>query len=265
MTKINAIHYGGRSLSRILRAPFSISHYVTAINVFRYSRAPFRWLLRYLSSAGDYPITGDSITPTGRVELNIKNKYDLKTFNEVFFREDYGCPNDISVFVDVGANIGIASLFFLTRNTSAFGYLYEPDPKNVARVADTLARQAGRFELIEEAVGVEDGTVELITEPSGRFGTTVKQQAHRMSDGSLTVPMRDINRVLSDVVAKHGAVDVLKIDIEGLEVDVVNHIDRDLLAKVRLIVAECEGSQLDLPDFDIRQYGSVARCRQRRR
>jgi len=44
---------------------------------------------------------------------------------EIFCRLDYLAKTDIKVVVDIGSNIGISALYFLSRNKQAKCYLFE--------------------------------------------------------------------------------------------------------------------------------------------
>ena len=55
-------------------------------------------------------------TPAGVVAPTLHSSHDMFTVNEVFCREDYACGPGIRTVVDVGSNIGISALYFLTRD-----------------------------------------------------------------------------------------------------------------------------------------------------
>jgi hypothetical protein len=56
--------------------------------------------------------------PLGRIEVTLADRHDLQTVNEVFCRRDYGSSAHRTV-VDIGANVRLATLFFLTRSSHA--------------------------------------------------------------------------------------------------------------------------------------------------
>jgi hypothetical protein len=76
----------------------------------------------------------------------------------------------------------------------------------------------------------------------------------------------DSNDVLRRIIAKHGRIDVLKVDIEGLESEVVTRIPRPLRAKISKIYAECRFSDNPMAGtHSYRQDGYIARfCETRR-
>ena len=71
------------------------------------------------------------------------------TVNEVFCRQDYGADASIRAVVDVGSNIGISALYFLTRSPDCRAWLYEPVPRNVERLRGNLAGYEDRYALRE--------------------------------------------------------------------------------------------------------------------
>jgi FkbM family methyltransferase len=151
------------------------------------------------------------------------------TVVEVFCRLDYAAPPDVGVVVDLGSNIGISALYFLTRNPHCRCRLFEPVARNVERLRENLAGFEGRYELTEAAVWDRAGTVTFGVEPSGRYGGIGVPAAE-----SIEVPCLEIN----DVLEREPSIDVLKVDTEGAEVATVAAIRPDLQARIRLIYLE---------------------------
>jgi hypothetical protein len=84
---------------------------------------------RYLTARGEYPYVCRVRTPSGTIAPTLYSSHDILTVNEIFCRGDYRYGPDLRVAVDVGANIGISALYFLTRNSGARVYAFEPDPR----------------------------------------------------------------------------------------------------------------------------------------
>lgn len=59
-----------------------------------------------------------------------------------------------------------------------------------------------------------------------------------MAGDDFTVECIEANAVIAAVIEKHGMIDVLKVDIEGLEEAVLRHIPPDLIRKIDLIYSE---------------------------
>ena len=202
---------------------------------------------RYFLGGGAYPYRCRVRTPLGLVEPTLYSHHDVWTVVEIFCREDYRAPAQTETVVDIGSNIGISALYFLTRGEACHAYLYEPDPRNAARLRANLAPFAGRWQLREVAVGPEQGVVEFGREPTGRYGAVGAQ-----TSDILLVPCLEINRVLAEVLDSEREVDVLKIDTEGLEAPTVAAIRPELLERITLIYFESESpARLHDDRFDV--------------
>lgn len=230
-------------------------HYAALWNSFAvYGWSAPVWMWRYVNKSGDYPATIRLNTPTGRIQARLHCMDDLLTVNEIFCRGDYRIDRP-NVVVDLGSNIGISALYFLSRDPDCFCYLYEPLEENAAKLRENLAPFEGRYQLETVAVALADGTVSFGYEPTGRYGgVNVPTGAYR------TVPAREINAILAGVLARHGEIDLLKMDIESLERELLMAIRPDVRRRIRRLFVEMKGDRdLLADDFNFHQYGSVAR------
>jgi FkbM family methyltransferase len=232
------LNVGNRSMRAVWRAPFQRGHYRAFVNMVRLYPRSLQNLRRFLRAKGDYPYDCAVRTPVGVVEARLHSSHDLSTMNEVFCRLDYRADRDLSVAVDIGSNIGISALYFLTRNRSSRCYLFEPDPRNVTRLKANLAGYEDRYSLDPSAVGPTGGRVEFGIEPTGRYGGIGVQ-----ADAHITVDCRAINDVLDEILGREELIEILKIDTEGLEVETVAAIRPDLLERIGTIYFEADQAE----------------------
>jgi hypothetical protein len=75
-----------------------------------------------------------------------------------------------------------------------------------------------------------EGKVQFGWEESGRYGGIGLQTGKYMSVNCI-----DANMALREVIARHGRIDILKIDIETLEKQVTERIPADVSCKIRKI------------------------------
>lgn len=244
---------GGRNLVTILKAPFFSCHWRAAANMLRVYRKPLDGYFRYLLGGGNYPAAISLNSRVGKIEITAYSRHDVLTINEIFCRGDYPVPADARVVVDFGSNIGISALFFLTAAPEAFVYCYEPLPWNCDRLRKTLSGYEDRYELNQCAVGNQDGDVTFIFEPSGRYGRISDDEGEKT-----TVPCRIAAKEIDRILAKHGKIDVLKVDIEGLEEDVIRSLSPEQLALIDNIYVEAplKGNILSRP-YKFRMYAGV--------
>jgi FkbM family methyltransferase len=217
----------------VAAAPFRYGHYRLAFQMARVYPDFWQSLRRHITAEGAYPYRCQVRTPLGTVKPTLFTPHDMYTLSEVFCREDYAADSTIRVVVDLGSNIGLSALYFLTRNPEARCYLFEPVPRNVQRLRQNLAGYEDRYVLHEQAVGVTTGNVRFGIEPTGRYGGIGAETGE-----SIVVYCRHVNDVLQDVLGREELVDVLKLDTEGLEMVTVAAIRAEHLERIRIIYFE---------------------------
>lgn len=230
-------------------------HYTALANMFRVYRSPLPTLARYGLGIGHYPCQIPVRTPLGWFNPTLFSHHDLLTLNEIFCRLDYRLDPVPEVVVDLGSNIGLSGLYFLTRAPTVRCHLYEPVPQNLERLEANLGRVRERATLNPYAVGDAEGEVEFGIELSGRYGGIGRATGH-----SIAVRCRSINSVLEDVLARETKIDLLKIDTEGAEERTVRAIDTAYLERIGAIYLEARPPLPLLPGrFSQEQYGEVVR------
>jgi FkbM family methyltransferase len=245
---------GNRSLATILGALLKPQHYVALGNMWRLYPDFWRILFRYLSARGTYPYRCQIRTPCGLVCPTLYSHHDLLTVNEIFCRQDYPADECTRVVVDIGSNIGISALYFLTRTAASRCYLFEPDPKNVRRLERNLAGLESRFDLRRVAVSdAAGGRSRFGVEPTGRYGGLTVETGEYIE-----VECVAINDTLEGILATEGTIDVLKVDSEGVEIRTVKAIRPEYLSRIEYIYLEARpGVTLHPETHRQHQYGQV--------
>mgnify|MGYP001283870275 CR=1 FL=1 len=235
---------GDRSLGFVLENARRPANYrALAAAPLRYRR-PVDTLGRYFLSRGDYPAQIEVRTPTGVLRPTVYSAQDVITVHEMFCRQDYRAGAALGAVVDIGSNIGLSALYFLSRNSTSRCYLYEPVPRNVERLRGNLAAFEGRWFLEQAAVADRSGTLPFTVEETGRYGGLGVR-----GDEQIEVEVREINDVLRAVLEREPVIDLLKLDTEGAEAATVRAIAPELLARVRVIVCEDETGEIALPGW----------------
>ncbi|MGA8499477.1 MAG: FkbM family methyltransferase [Xanthobacteraceae bacterium] len=144
-------------------------------------------------------------------------------------------------FVDVGANVGLFSLFVASRaGREARILAIEPEPGNLRRLEFNIRANPGvPITIIPKALSDEAGVVAVELDRRDRGGTrTMKIDQARAPAETVRVP----SQTLSDVLAGQGidAIDALKIDVEGLEDVILQPFFRDAPPQLwpRLVIIE---------------------------
>jgi FkbM family methyltransferase len=144
--------------------------------------------------------------------------------------------NSNGVFLDVGANIGFFSLLAASRGAKVIAI--EPNPRCQEALKANFARNGLEVELHGVAAGAADGTATLFVNQKDNVGAgTLTGPA----DGS--VKQYEVSLTTLDQIVANRSVDLIKIDIEGFEVDALRGAARTLARKPAVI---CEVSEYSL-------------------
>jgi FkbM family methyltransferase len=112
-----------------------------------------------------------------------------------------------SVFVDVGANVGYHSL--LAAQLGAHVVAVEPVPWTLELLQANVWRHGADVEVVDAAASDAAGTLRVAIDPAHRSGAQIGDQGVEVRAAPL------------DELVPEGAVDVLKVDVEGAEPQVL--------------------------------------------
>jgi FkbM family methyltransferase len=141
---------------------------------------------------------------------------DIDIFYEIFFKKVYKTDgNNASCFIiDAGANIGLATVYFLLKYRNAKIICIEPDPENIVIFKLNLAKQiaSGAVELVEAALAKADGEM-FLAQPKLKYNSKL---VHKYSgDNCVAVKTVSLQNILSTKDITN--IEFIKIDIEGAE------------------------------------------------
>ncbi|MBN9381657.1 MAG: amino acid adenylation domain-containing protein [Chitinophagaceae bacterium] len=209
------------------------------------------------------------------------NKSELELiYDEIFVDQAYLKPRitvkEGDIIFDVGANIGLFSLFMGLHYPGVRLYGFEP----VGAVYDILQKNLSlypiEYKIFNTGISDREGDVKFNYYPvntvlSGRYGNVEEERhtvenylrnkprsnGHSLSDNDLknlvqeSVQSIEIDcrmRRLSDIIREEhiDRIDLLKIDVEKSEMDVINGIDEEDWQKIRQVVIEVHDRQGEL-------------------
>ena len=186
------------------------------------------------------------------------NGSDVRTIGEIWIgslydrfvdhRSLHGCP---PLVVDIGANCGYFAVYMANRYPGAELVCFEPETENHALAQVNLNLNGVGADLRHEAVVVgRRGSVTLNLSDDPRLHTTVgadEAAIHGIDDGRYSgrtteVPAVDVNDAIESITARR-PINLLKIDVEGIDLDLVTALTPTNLSKIECIVAETEGTE----------------------
>ncbi len=169
---------------------------------------------------------------------------DIDVFTEIFRDRIYAPPPGFQprTIVDIGGNIGIASLYFSLLHPEARVEIFEPVPENLAILRRNVEQNGlSRIGIHPFGMGAGDGELTLSAEAEGKFGSfsaSRKEGAH-----PIRVPIRDAGAAWDELGLDR--VDLLKIDCEGAEVDLLRSLG-DRLERVEVLIGELHADLCDI-------------------
>jgi FkbM family methyltransferase len=174
-------------------------------------------------------------TPTGTLTLALRNFESLKTLFGVFCRDDYATdPTRAFFFWDIGANVGFASAYFLSRHPKSRVCCFEPDETNLPWLKRNLAAFGSRATIINQAVATTSGEIVLYRAETGKHSSL---QANDIA----TVPQKVACSGFGDVLAEpapDALQTVVKLDVEGLEEELIKSVRFENYPQIERLLCE---------------------------
>jgi FkbM family methyltransferase len=186
---------------------------------------------------------------------------DILTFNEVIKDEVYKSIlqklKQCETIIDLGANIGLASLYFAGHYPSCRLLAVEPNPPTYRVLTANLRNliESGRCRTLQAAVWGSER--KLVADPSQgkeHYSAFATREASGAEADDETMQGFPITSIIRD--SGFETVDLLKVDIEGAEVELFKG-DLEWLRRVRAIAIEFHHGSREEIGFDriMRDYG----------
>lgn len=191
------------------------------------------------------------IAPYGkRFQLRLNNglKFTMRSrtmdkavFKEVWVKDLYG-RHDFNIdnadtIIDIGAHIGLFSVYAATKSQLGKVYAFEPFGENFELLQMNLNNNSISNVVAEEvAIDKENGISKLYLSPDNNTGG---HSFHLKKNSGYFVDVATLS--LASVVEKYelSVIDYLKMDCEGAEFEILYNTTRESLAIVQKLVLEC--------------------------
>lgn len=183
--------------------------------------------------------------PSGRLVVCRNLEEAKRIYTDIFTDKIYKLPVQINIkpkrIVDMGAHVGMATLWFAEEYPEAKIESYEPNPFNFQLLAQNTSDLKEKISIFPCAVNTSDDQIYLYLGNGKRAGWTwggsmIKNHWHK---GQNKIPLAVPTRRASDICTSK--IDLLKVDIEGLEYELFKSLG-DKLYNINIIIFEFHGT-----------------------
>jgi FkbM family methyltransferase len=177
-------------------------------------------------------------------ESNSGMKYKVSVADAGFLSKKLSPPppgfaiNDGDTVFDIGANVGIFSIFAATQAKNVKVYSFEPLPDNFKLLKENIStNHIGNIVAINKAVSGKSGLRELSISPAGKGGNTLQFNKDTNGDWE-KVQVHTI--AMAEFIAQNSiaGIDFLKMDCEGSEYEILLNLPPQIFKKIRKISME---------------------------
>jgi FkbM family methyltransferase len=153
------------------------------------------------------------------------------------------------VFYDIGANIGFFAL--LAGHMSGYGvghvYAFEPTPDNAAEIrSNVVLNGLPNVEVVEKAVGAEHGTAQLQVVDDQSWSKLVAAGEHPFTERVMDIEVVAIDDLVADGFKPPT---VVKIDVEGFELPVLEGMRKTIAEHKPVIICELHDTHVEFVEF----------------
>jgi FkbM family methyltransferase len=225
-------------ISSFLRVVINPYNLFSVLRTFSVVKNPFQFLICFF--LGTFPKGVCVRTPTGIFNIELRNHESLKTVFSIFVREDYKMSVEEQTVIDIGSNVGVSAVYFLSRNRLNRIVCVEPDPENTAVLVKNLAQFSGRYFCISEACSAENyGEISFYLSDDGKYNSLLKIPG---LDSEMTVEVLPVSEIFNRATQMFPSDKfTIKIDIEGTEKEVLSAIPEEYAVLIDKIYAEALG------------------------
>lgn len=227
-----------------------INRVKTRIRAYRHT-SRYKQMLTDLNAnfARDASRPGAEVVTLGDIAISAKSEEDYFILTEIYHNQSYNFDfRERTVVIDVGMNIGAASLFFASRPGVEHVYGFEPFITTYALAQDNFRRNptlGAKITAHNFGLSHRNSTESLpyIEERKGSLGVNGLPHNFTPSRKDVridTIELREATAALRPIVDAHpNSAIALKIDCEGAEYDIVDNLAASsLLARFCPIMIE---------------------------
>lgn len=182
------------------------------------------------------------------LRIYIESPEEFLILKEVFVTNDYNfIINEKSVVIDIGANIGISSLFFSRLNSVDAIYAFEPvlDTFNQAQYNFELNKSIHKVKHIKNVGLGENNRKEIFLYNKQTKGNTgvrgilSPSYARNTTNEEVEVQINEATYEIEQIIRQSANKKIIvKMDCEGAEYEILGNLKKETLDKIHILILE---------------------------
>lgn len=157
---------------------------------------------------------------------------DFAMFEQIFIEQQYQLPLEIAAktIIDLGANVGYASVYFANKFKNATIFALEPEQNNYT-IAQQNTNLYQNILLYKGAIWNTQETINVKDNGLGEAGFMVES-----GEGVNTIKAYTVAEIME--IMKVQTIDILKIDVEGAEKEIFETNFETWVPNTKIIIVE---------------------------
>lgn len=156
-------------------------------------------------------------------------------------------PHLPKAFLDIGAHVGLYSIYMKKACPSARVIAVEPNPRSVELLRMNIAANNVDVEVIPKALWSRSGGALTLHVPGGNSGAASAMVSYSGAAqvNVETVSLRDLVKMVSIGASRHDNIITAKIDVEGAEFRALSAMPHKVLARILALAIEYHPLDID--------------------
>ena len=191
-------------------------------------------------------------------EIKIRSDADASVFFEVFEDREYAVLDSIIQnskypIIDVGAHVGMFSLYSAALNRNVPIYSYEPDPENFKLLKEHLTENRVTNVYPKNlAISATSGQRVLFLKPDSHNHSLISDENDEKEQKIYTSSLDGILKKIKEINDLDSC-DLLKMDAEGVEFEIFENAEKNLIRRFNNIYMEYHELMENLRGENIRK------------
>lgn len=164
------------------------------------------------------------------IKVDLHNRSEIQLYQQIFVKDLFNIekliktiPKDNPIVFDIGANCGFFSLRIIDKYPKAKIFAFEPQERLVKKFSDCINDNnlSGNIYLIKTALGKEEGTAIFYENRSPISASLLKEKVSRRTiRKKYKITLTTLDQFCFE--NQISSIDILKVDVEGSELDLLN-------------------------------------------